>query len=132
MDGCPSAQHGMPGASSAGAVLTLCCGCRFKLGRVLWELGGTYREDPDQAQTQFESASMEECDSQVHMLLPLLLLLCRLCSAHALSARALIRSLGAMCLLQKAAIVRCKCMLLRCWRKAVWWTPVSAGIVLWH
>lgn len=52
-------------ASTAGTALTECCGHRFKLGRVLWELGGSYREDPDQAQTQFESASMEECDSQV-------------------------------------------------------------------
>ena len=38
---------------------------RYKLGRVLWELGGPSREDPTQAQAQFETASMEECDSQV-------------------------------------------------------------------
>lgn len=52
-------------ACDACPLLTMRCACRYKLGRVLWELGGSAREDPDQAQTQFESASMEECDSQV-------------------------------------------------------------------
>lgn len=37
----------------------------YKLGRVLWDIGGEARENPDQARSHFEAASMEECDSQV-------------------------------------------------------------------
>ena len=37
----------------------------YKLGRVLWDIGGPARTDPTQARAHFEAASMEECDSQV-------------------------------------------------------------------
>ncbi len=37
----------------------------YKLGRILWTMGGALREDPHQARAHFEAASKEECDSQV-------------------------------------------------------------------
>ena len=37
----------------------------FKLGRILWTMGGQMRENPAQARSHFESASMEESDIQV-------------------------------------------------------------------
>ena len=37
----------------------------YKLGRVLWALGGSDKEDPTKARGHFQTASMEECDSQV-------------------------------------------------------------------
>ncbi|EIE19817.1 hypothetical protein COCSUDRAFT_83558 [Coccomyxa subellipsoidea C-169] len=36
----------------------------YKLGRILWTMGGALREDPHQARAHFEAASKEECDSQ--------------------------------------------------------------------
>lgn len=38
----------------------------YKLGRILWTMGGNCREDPHQARKHFEAASLEESDSQVH------------------------------------------------------------------
>ena len=40
----------------------------FKLGRILWTMGGNMREGPAQARAHFESASMEESDIQVRLL----------------------------------------------------------------
>ena len=40
----------------------------FKLGRILWTMGGAMREGPAQARAHFESASMEESDIQVRLL----------------------------------------------------------------
>ncbi len=37
----------------------------YKLGRILWEMGGKYRNDPTQARKHLEAASLEESDSQV-------------------------------------------------------------------
>ena len=37
----------------------------FKLGRILWTMGGAMRESPAQAREHFEAASMEESDVQV-------------------------------------------------------------------
>lgn len=37
----------------------------YKLGRILWTMGGNLRDDPNQARAHFEAASKEECDSQV-------------------------------------------------------------------
>ena len=36
----------------------------YKLGRILWTMGGNLRDDPTQARAHFEAASREECDSQ--------------------------------------------------------------------
>ena len=36
----------------------------YKLGRILWTMGGGLRDDPGQARAHFEAASREECDSQ--------------------------------------------------------------------
>eukprot|EP00884_Botryococcus_braunii_P003748 jgi/Botrbrau1/13374/Bobra.0194s0006.2 len=36
----------------------------YKLGRILWTMGGNCREDPHQARKHFEAASVEESDSQ--------------------------------------------------------------------
>ena len=38
----------------------------YKLGRILWTMGGALRDSPTQARAHFEAASKEECDSQVH------------------------------------------------------------------
>ena len=45
----------------------------YKLGRILWTMGGAMRDDPTMARAHFEAASKEECDSQVLRLSPLLL-----------------------------------------------------------
>ena len=37
----------------------------YKLGRILWTMGGNMRDDPTMARAHFEAASKEECDSQV-------------------------------------------------------------------
>lgn len=37
----------------------------YKLGRILWEMGGKYRKDPTQARRHLEAASLEESDFQV-------------------------------------------------------------------
>lgn len=37
----------------------------YKLGRILWTMGGALRDSPTQARAHFEAASKEECDSQV-------------------------------------------------------------------
>ena len=37
----------------------------YKLGRILWTMGGAMRDDPAQARAHFEAASLEDCDSQV-------------------------------------------------------------------
>ena len=37
----------------------------YKLGRILWTMGGKAREDPKQARAHFEAASLEENDYQV-------------------------------------------------------------------
>ena len=37
----------------------------YKLGRILWTMGGKAREDPKQARAHFEAASLEENDCQV-------------------------------------------------------------------
>ena len=39
----------------------------YKLGRILWTMGGNLRDDPNQARAHFEAASKEECDSQVRV-----------------------------------------------------------------
>ena len=49
-------------------------GHHYKLGRILWEMGGKYRKDPSQARKHLEMASLEESDFQVHPF-PLLMLL---------------------------------------------------------
>ncbi|CAK0785762.1 hypothetical protein CVIRNUC_008973 [Coccomyxa viridis] len=36
----------------------------YKLGRILWTMGGNMRDDPTMARGHFEAASKEECDSQ--------------------------------------------------------------------
>ena len=36
----------------------------YKLGRILWTMGGNLRDNPTQARAHFEAASREECDSQ--------------------------------------------------------------------
>jgi hypothetical protein len=41
----------------------------YKLGRILWTMGGSLRDNPNQARAHFEAASREECDSQVRLLL---------------------------------------------------------------
>ena len=40
----------------------------YKLGRILWTMGGNMRDDPTMARGHFEAASKEECDSQVPLL----------------------------------------------------------------
>ena len=40
----------------------------YKLGRILWTMGGNMRDDPTMARGHFEAASKEECDSQVSSL----------------------------------------------------------------
>ena len=40
----------------------------YKLGRILWTMGGNMRDDPTMARGHFEAASKEECDSQVSTL----------------------------------------------------------------
>ena len=45
----------------------------YKLGRILWTMGGAMRDDPTMARAHFEAASKEECDSQVLLPPPLLL-----------------------------------------------------------
>ena len=40
----------------------------YKLGRILWTMGGNMRDDPTMARSHFEAASKEECDSQVSLL----------------------------------------------------------------
>ncbi|KAK9826861.1 hypothetical protein WJX81_001210 [Elliptochloris bilobata] len=37
----------------------------YKLGRILWTMGGSKRDDPKEARAHFEIASCEECDSQM-------------------------------------------------------------------
>ena len=37
----------------------------YRLGRILWEMGGKYKKDPQQARAHLEAASIEESDSQV-------------------------------------------------------------------
>lgn len=37
----------------------------YKLGRILWEMGGKYRKDPTMARKHLEAASLEESDYQV-------------------------------------------------------------------
>ena len=37
----------------------------YKLGRILWTMGGALRDDPTKARAHFEAASKEDCDSQV-------------------------------------------------------------------
>lgn len=37
----------------------------YKLGRILWTMGGALRDDPTNARAHFEAASKEDCDSQV-------------------------------------------------------------------
>ncbi len=39
----------------------------YKLGRILWTMGGNMRDDPTMARAHFEAASKEECDSQVRV-----------------------------------------------------------------
>lgn len=39
----------------------------YKLGRILWEMGGKYRNEPQQARAHLEAASLEESDSQVNI-----------------------------------------------------------------
>ena len=41
----------------------------YKLGRILWTMGGNMRDDPTMARAHFEAASKEECDSQVNPVL---------------------------------------------------------------
>ena len=42
----------------------------YKLGIILWAMGGKYKKEPQQARAHFEAASVEESDLQVcHMLL---------------------------------------------------------------
>ncbi|BDA46664.1 probable tetratricopeptide repeat protein 37 at C-terminar half [Coccomyxa sp. Obi] len=36
----------------------------YKLGRILWTMGGALRDDPTKARSHFEAASKEDCDSQ--------------------------------------------------------------------
>ncbi|KAK9918866.1 hypothetical protein WJX75_007651 [Coccomyxa subellipsoidea] len=36
----------------------------YKLGRILWTMGGALRDSPTEARAHFEAASKEECDSQ--------------------------------------------------------------------
>ncbi len=38
---------------------------QYKLGKILWAMGGKYRKDPQQARARFEAASVEESDYQV-------------------------------------------------------------------
>lgn len=45
----------------------------YKLGRILWTMGGAMRDDPTMARAHFEAASKEECDSQVLRSSPLVL-----------------------------------------------------------
>lgn len=40
----------------------------FRLGRVLWDMGGSARTDPRQARAHFEAASLEDNDCQVQAL----------------------------------------------------------------
>ncbi len=42
----------------------------YKLGRILWTMGGALRDDPTKARAHFEAASKEDCDSQVRFLRP--------------------------------------------------------------
>lgn len=44
----------------------------YKLGRILWTMGGSMRDDPTAARAHFEAASKEECDSQVTPCTPFL------------------------------------------------------------
>lgn len=37
----------------------------YKLGRILWAMGGKNKSDPEKARDHFEAASLEESDSQV-------------------------------------------------------------------
>ena len=37
----------------------------YKLGRILWAMGGKNKSDPQKARASFEAASLEENDSQV-------------------------------------------------------------------
>lgn len=41
---------------------------KYKMGRVLWAIGGTYRSDPKQCRSFLEEASEEENDSKVHII----------------------------------------------------------------
>ena len=42
----------------------------YKLGRILWTMGGSLRDEPTQARAHFEAASREECDSQARTQTP--------------------------------------------------------------
>ncbi len=39
----------------------------YKLGRILWTMGGDARDSPANARAHFEAAAMEENDSQVDL-----------------------------------------------------------------
>ena len=39
----------------------------YKLGRILWTMGGEARDSPATARAHFEAAAMEENDSQVRV-----------------------------------------------------------------